>query len=212
VTFVTYAAYMTSSSRREEYAAATRQAILDAAAALFADKGFVATSLDQVAKAARVTRGAVYHHFENKQALFLAVLEALDAQTMAVVAARSSAAPSTWEAAIAGLDAFLERCLDRTYQRICFEEGPTALGFVAWWQHGERHMAGAVAALLDSLKAEGLVDLDDVAALGTVVYGAITAGALDIARSEDQSAAAAGVRTSLIRILEGLKPAGRRTS
>src|SRR3954453_12873949 len=156
---------MGSPTRREEYAAATRQAVLDSAAALFADRGFGGTSLDEVAKTARVTRGAVYHHFENKQALFLAVLEELDAQTMAAVGARSASAPSTWEAAIAGLDAFLDRCLDRRYQRVCFEEGPTALGFVAWWQHGERHMAGALTALLLALNAEGLIEVDDVAAL-----------------------------------------------
>ena len=197
---------MTGPTRREEYAAATRQAVLDSASELFAKGGFAGTSLDQVARAARVTRGAVYHHFENKQALFQAVLEDLDAQTMAEVTERSAAAGSTWESAIAGLDAFLDRCLDRTYQRICFEEGPAALGFVAWWQHGERHMAGLVTAVLETLKAEGRIDVEDVAALGTVVYGAVTAGALGIARADDQAAAAAGVRTSLIRILEGLAP------
>jgi AcrR family transcriptional regulator len=202
---------MVASTRREEYAALTRQAVLDSAAALFAERGFAGTSLDEVARAARVTRGAVYHHFENKQALFQAVLEALDAQTMAAVADRSASAPSTWDAAIAGLDAFLDRCLDRKYQRICFEEGPTALGFVAWWQHGERHMAGLITAVLETLKTEGLIDVDDIAALGTVVYGAVTAGALNIARADDKPVAAAGVRTSLIRILEGLTPASHRT-
>jgi hypothetical protein len=71
-------------------------------------------------------------------------------------------------------------------------------------------MAGLITAVLDTLKAEGLIDLDDIAALGTVVFGAVTAGALEIARAHDQPAAAAGVRTSLIRILEGLTPPTRR--
>ena len=68
-------------------------------------------------------------------------------------------------------------------------------------------MAGLLTATLHALETEGLIQVDDVDALGTVVYGAVTAGALDIARAHDKPAAAAKVRTALIRILDGLRPA-----
>ena len=62
-------------SRREEYAEATYEALLDSASACFFEDGFAATSLDHVAQRARVTKGAIYHHFASKRELFLAVLE-----------------------------------------------------------------------------------------------------------------------------------------
>src|SRR2546429_4647260 len=61
-------------TRREEYSEATKRALLDAATSLFATRGFRETSLDEVAERCRVTKGAVYHHFSSKQALFEAVL------------------------------------------------------------------------------------------------------------------------------------------
>src|SRR3954451_7732266 len=173
-------------SRRHEYAAATRSALVASATRLFVERGFSGTSLEQVATDARVTRGAVYHHFSNKQALFQAVLEEVDAQTMnQIVEQAATAATSTWDSAVAGFDAFLDRCLDPTYQRICFEEGPTALGFVAWWKHGEAHVAGLLRAILGALRDENIVAVDDLDALATALYGALTAGAIAISRADD---------------------------
>jgi AcrR family transcriptional regulator len=201
-----YADAVTKSvSRRQEYAAATREALVESAMRLFVDRGFASTSLEQVAVDARVTRGAVYHHFANKQALFQAVLEAVDAQTMASIVERSGSESSTWDAAVAGFDAFLDRCLDLTYQRICFEEGPGAMGFVAWWEHGEQHVAGLLKAVLGALRDENLVDLDDVDALATVIYGALAAGAIAIARADRPRVVRDEIRATIIRMVEGLR-------
>src|SRR3954469_5453762 len=197
----------TPPSRRHEYAAATRSALVESATRLFVERGFSGTSLEQVATDARVTRGAVYHHFANKQALFQAVLEEVDAQTMnQIVEQAATAATSTWDSAVAGFDAFLDRCLDPTYQRICFEEGPTALGFVAWWQHGEEHVAGLLKGMLGALKNENLIALEDVDALATAIYGALTAGAIAMSRAEDPRAVRDGMRTTIIRLIQGLQP------
>jgi AcrR family transcriptional regulator len=198
-------------SRRNEYAAETRQALVENATRLFVERGFSGTSLEQVASAARVTRGAVYHHFANKQALFQAVLEEVDAQTMNEIVEQATAVvTSTWDSAVAGFDAFLDRCLDPTYQRICFEEGPTALGFVAWWKHGEAHVAGLLKGLLGALKNENLIALEDVDALATAIYGALTAGAIAISRAEDPRAVRDGMRTTIIRMMQGLQPANAK--
>ena len=61
---------------REEKKAQTRERLIEAAAKVFAEKGFAATSLDEVADAAGLTKGAVYSNFENKEDLVRAVLEA----------------------------------------------------------------------------------------------------------------------------------------
>src|SRR5205823_6248141 len=130
---------------------------LASAILLFAEQGFHGTTLEDVAAAARVTRGAVYHHFENKQALFREVLGLADDQTAGLVLSRAAEATTAWDATVAGLGAFLDRCLDPTYQRISFAAGPTGLGFVAWWEHGEQHMAGLLRNSLASLHAEGTI-------------------------------------------------------
>ena len=83
----------TARSRREEYAESTYEALLDSAAACFLENGFLATSLDAVAKRARLTKGAIYHHFASKRDLFLAVLERQEQRSAQTVAEAGGLAP-----------------------------------------------------------------------------------------------------------------------
>ena len=108
-------------SRREMYSEATRAALLDTATALFAERGYAGTSLEDVASASQVTRGAVYHHFASKQALFEAVLELQEARVTAEVLAAASA-PDPWDAALLALDAYLTHCCDPVYGRLVWLE------------------------------------------------------------------------------------------
>lgn len=204
---VTYSQYVGAVlSRREENAAATKRALVENAATLFATKGFAATSLEQVAVRTRVTKGAVYHHFTNKQALFQAVLELVDERTIAAIVTTSSAAATPWEATVAGLDAFLDRCLDPDYQQICFRDGPSALGFVRWWEHGETHVQGALKAALASLRTDDLIRTHDIDALGAALYGTLTAAALSITRADDPQAVRDAMGRTVIELLNGLRP------
>src|SRR5687767_8678544 len=104
--------FASSMTHREEYTAATRQALLDSATAMFADRGYARTSLDEIAVGARVTKGALYGHFASKQALFRQVLEDLEAGTTQEVQRAIEGSATPWEAALAGLDAFLTACCD----------------------------------------------------------------------------------------------------
>ena len=110
-------------SRRELYSEATRAALLDEATTLFAERGYAGTSLEDVASASQVTRGAVYHHFASKQALFEAVLDLQEERaTTEILAAATAADP--WDAAMLALDAFLTQCCDPVYGRLVWLEGP----------------------------------------------------------------------------------------
>lgn len=192
-------------SRREEYAQATREALLQNATTLFATRGFPDTSLEDVAVAARVTKGAVYHYFASKQALFQAVLERMDQHTMAAISARSGTATTAWDAAINGLDAFLDRCLDHDYQQVCFRDGPGVLGFVRWWEHGEAHVEGLLREMLRTLRADGLITAEDLDALGATLYGAMTAAALAITRAENPQQTRDAMRQTLFQIINNLR-------
>jgi AcrR family transcriptional regulator len=130
-------------SRRELYSEATRAALLEEATALFAERGYAGTSLEDVASASQVTRGAVYHHFASKQALFEAVLDLQEARVTAEVIAAAST-PDPWEAALLALDAYLTHCCDPVYGRLVWLEGPAALGWRRWRECEQDYAYGLV--------------------------------------------------------------------
>jgi len=144
-------------SRRELYSEATRAALLDEATTLFAERGYAGTSLEDVASASRVTRGAVYHHFASKQALFEAVLDLQEERaTTEIVAAAAAANP--WDAAMLALDAYLSHCCDPVYGRLVWLEGPAALGWHRWRECEKKYSYGLVEQFIRDLVEGGYVD------------------------------------------------------
>jgi AcrR family transcriptional regulator len=151
-------------SRREMYSEATRAALLDEATKLFAERGYAGTSLEDVASASQVTRGAVYHHFAGKQALFEAVLDAQESRAIAKVTAAATAA-DPWEAAMQALDAFLDQCCDPTYGRLCWLEAPAALGWHRWRECEAKYAYGLVERFITALIEAGYLADKAVASL-----------------------------------------------
>ncbi|HEX3489181.1 MAG TPA: TetR/AcrR family transcriptional regulator [Streptosporangiaceae bacterium] len=152
-------------SRREMYSDATRAALLDEATRLFAERGFAGTSLEDVASACQVTRGAVYHHFAGKQALFEAVLDVQETKAVAEVIAAATG-PDPWDAALEALDAFLDQCCDPVYGRLVWLEGPSALGWHRWRECEQKYAFGLVERFITDLVSQGyLIDQ----AVGTMV-------------------------------------------
>jgi len=137
-------------TRREMYSEATRAALLEEATMLFTERGYAGTSLEDVASASQVTRGAVYHHFASKQALFEAVLEVQEARVTAEVLAAATA-PDPWDAALLALDAYLSHCCDPVYGRLVWLEGPAALGWHRWREWEKNHAYGLVERFLRDL-------------------------------------------------------------
>jgi AcrR family transcriptional regulator len=144
-------------SRRELYSAATRAALLDEATALFAERGYAGTSLEDVASASQVTRGAVYHHFASKQALFEAVLDAQEERVTGQVIAVASA-PDAWDAAMQGLAEFLRQCCDPVYGRLVWLEGPTALGWHRWSECEKKHAFAVVEGFVQTMIEAGYLE------------------------------------------------------
>ncbi|GAA5116502.1 TetR/AcrR family transcriptional regulator [Pseudonocardia adelaidensis] len=144
-------------SRRELYSEATRAALLETATAMFAERGFARTSLDDIAVATQVTRGAVYHHFESKQAVFEAVFDALEQDMTARVSAAAAGQPDAWQAAMAALDAFLDLCCEDRYGRLCWLEGPLALGWARWMDYEKKYAFALIDGFLQAARAEGLL-------------------------------------------------------
>jgi AcrR family transcriptional regulator len=102
-----------------------------------------------------VTRGAVYHHFDGKQALFEAVLDAQEMRAIAEITAAATTAADPLEAALQALDAFLGQCCDPVYGRLVWLEGPTALGWHRWRECEQKYAYGLVERFIPALVDAG---------------------------------------------------------
>ncbi|WP_235537125.1 TetR/AcrR family transcriptional regulator [Nocardioides sp. Soil805] len=125
-------------SRRQEFSASTRRALVDVAEELFAEQGYAATSLEQVVSGARVTKGALYHHFSGKQALFDAVFGRVEATAGQAIQAALDRQSDPWEKADAGVRAFLEVVQRPDYRRVVVQDGPSVLGYERFREQEER--------------------------------------------------------------------------
>jgi len=170
-------------SRRELYSEATRAALLAEATALFAERGYARTSLEDVAAASAVTRGAVYHHFASKQALFEAVLDAQEEQATAAVLAAATA-EDPWDAAMLALDAFLEQCCDPRYGRLIWVEGPTALGWRRWRECEQKHAFGLVESFVHGLVEAGYLERRAVDTLARFSFWMLGGAGLALAEAD----------------------------
>ena len=117
-----------SATLRSRHVEATRRAVLGAARSLFGQKGYAQTSVDEIAAAALVTKGAVYHHFADKKALFRAVYSEVEAEAQARTAEAIDPAGSAIDQIVAGVSAYLDVALDDEVRRITLIDGPTVLG------------------------------------------------------------------------------------
>ncbi len=200
---------MKSKRTQAERTASTRAALVAAARPLFAAKGYAAVGTDEVAGAAGVTRGALYHQFGGKVELFAAVFEQLESEIMERVGARVADAGADPVAAVrAGIDAWLTVCADPEIHRIVLLEAPAALGWVRWREIGSRYGVGLVEAALQGLVDAGTLPPQPVRPLAHVLVGALDEAALYAARAEDRERATAEVRSALYAVLDGM--VGRR--
>jgi AcrR family transcriptional regulator len=195
-----------SSTLRSQHVEATRRAVLAAARASFGSKGYAQTSVDEIAAAARVTKGAVYHHFAGKEDLFRAVWAEVEAEatTRAQAAADLEAPPI--DQLIAVVKAYLDIALEEEVRRITLIDGPTVLGLEpdgpAEQQPGH---VGLRAFIATAIERGQMVDLDpDV--LAHLVGGVALLGGLIIARAGDRETAKATLGPAIDAMLRGLAP------
>ena len=160
--------------KQEERKAATRSAVLKAAWQLFGQNGYTATSVDDIAAKAGVAKGAFYHHFPTKAALFEAVLEGVSARILAQVMEASSGSKTFWSAIDAGNHAFFMACTDRKTARILLHDGPAVLGWSRWREIDQRNFGGLLRQAFASAAKSGIVFAHDPDKMTRLVTGAVT--------------------------------------
>jgi AcrR family transcriptional regulator len=189
---------------RAQQVAQTRDALVAAGRRWFGERGFAETSVEQLAREARVTTGALYHHFPTKTALFEAVFEAVHADLLAASAAAAVDATDEIDVLVRGFEAFLDAVLEPDVQRIVITDAPAVLGLARFVELDERVAFGAIVAALRGAVVAGRIEVDDPETLARLLLGALTRGAMLIASSEDpvatRDAVAASIRTWLGRL------------
>lgn len=164
-------------------AAETARAVLRHASELFTATGFGEVSIEEIAQAAGVTRGAVYHHYGSKAGLFAAVATHVQARVAAdVVRVAEAAGPDPIVALRVGSHAFLDAVTAPAAIRILLVDAPAVIGWQRW-RRLDAENAGAH--LRDALAAAG-VGADLLDALTAQLSGAMNEAALQIAEQPDQ--------------------------
>jgi AcrR family transcriptional regulator len=189
-------------SRREEYSEATRQALLAAARELFVQQGYQETGIETISRAARVTRGAFYHHFADKKVLLEALVIDLQGSAASIVVARARSKADPWERLRIGAAAFLEVCMEPAYRRLVIQEAPAVLGAARCQAIAEAHAVGLFIAALRELQKIGQFNFENVELAGRMIAAMICEAALLLADAKHPAQLKRQINLVIERVLD----------
>ena len=196
---------MDVNNTRAARAESTRKALCRKARRVFAERGYAEASTDEIVRRAGVTKGALYHHFENKQELYRAVVEEMERELVSRIVAAASAHSDPWDRLRAMCGAYLDACLESDFARILVLEAPAVLGWRLWCQIGSEYEIAAFAAAL----REAVGGSPEPPAEAQVLLGALNTAARVIATAPDPAAARTQVEDTIDRLLAGLRAPAR---
>jgi AcrR family transcriptional regulator len=183
---------------------ATQQVLRRQARKLFAKKGYAGANTNELVEQARLTKGALYHHFENKKDLYHSVVEDLERELVERIEAAATAAGvgrDPWDRLHAMCSAYLDACRDPALARMLVLEAPVVLGWKTWCNLEQKYEVAAFARCLS--EADGLQEPAET--LAQVILGALTTSARVIATAADPEAARADVQKTIDRLIAGLR-------
>jgi AcrR family transcriptional regulator len=192
-------------AKQAERLEATRSAILRAASDLFGRQGYAATSVDEIAAAAGVAKGAVYHHFASKERLFEPVLEATTAALARQVMMKAETASDVWDAVAVATEAYFELASTGAAAQIVLKDGPVVLGWERWRDIDAAHFGAAMPTILRAAMAQGLIASQPVEPLARLLLGAATEAAAACAASADPAATGRAHAQAFRALLDGLR-------
>jgi AcrR family transcriptional regulator len=172
-------------NQRVEQGQATRAALIDVATELFATNGYEGTAIPAVLDAAGVSRGALYHHFESKEALFEAVLQSVEAEATLKVTRSARGATDPLDGLRRGCAAYLAMCRDPVVRRISLIDAPAVVGWERWREIDEQHSFGLIKAAIAAIAADRRVKPELIDVMAHMVLAALLEVALLVARADE---------------------------
>jgi len=191
--------------RREAEARATREALIGAALELFTERGYSAVGTEEIVSRAKVTRGALYHHFEDKRDLFRAVFERVEGDLMKRIGETMGGANDPWELMLRGMRSFLDACEEPAVKQISLTDAPAVLGWEEWREIDNRHGLGLTRAALAGAVSAGVLRQIAVDPMAHLLVAALSEAAFVIAHAKQPRQARAEVEEALLQLVEGLR-------
>ena len=189
---------MPISKSRAQRKAETRARLVRVGRRMFTERGFDATTVGALCRAARITHGALYHHFESMTALFAAVLAELTVEVAdAVVASTCGALPE--DALDRAFDAYLDACARKDVQAILFRDAPRVLPRAQLDDIDHGTNAPMVTALLEGWIAAGTLRPVPVEITARLIGALFAEAGAMLTEAEDPVA----VRATLEPVLRG---------
>lgn len=193
--------------RRAQFSQSTKRALVDVAEQLFTSDGYAGTSLDAIVAGAEVTKGALYHHFNGKRALFEAVFERIETEAVTTIHRAMKEQRDPWEKAIAGLRAFVDVVQEPSYRRVVVLEGPAVLGHERIREQEERSSFTLVHDMVVAALGGGDENLDPMLlqTFSSIFFGGLAAAGQFVADSDVPAAASRRVEIAVGYIISGLQ-------
>jgi AcrR family transcriptional regulator len=190
--------------KRAAQGRATRGQLIEVATGLFAEHGYEGTSIEAVLTAAGVSRGALYHHFAGKEALFTAVVEALSERILAQQTEIISGCTDPVDALRTGALGWIDMAGDPVIQRIMLVDAPSVLGWERWRAMDEGRTVSAVRDMLQAVSDTGRLPAELVGPFAHMILAALDEAALVVARAPDSRVAVAEERQAVEEFLARL--------
>jgi AcrR family transcriptional regulator len=190
--------------KRAAQGRATRGQLIEVATGLFADRGYEGTSIEAVLSSAGVSRGALYHHFAGKEALFRAVLEALSERITEQLTEVISGCTDPVEAVRTSALGWIDLAGDPVIQRIMLVDAPSVLGWEQWRAMDEGRTVGAMRAMLQAVSDTGRLPGELVGPFAHMILAALDEAAMVVARAPDSRVAVAEGRQAVEEFLARL--------
>jgi AcrR family transcriptional regulator len=190
---------------KAEQGEASRATLVAAARELFTEHGYGGVGTEEIVRRAKLTRGALYHHFADKKDLFRAVHEQIEGEVMTAIAAKMATGDADPLALlVVGTRAYLDVCTDPAITRITLVDAPSVLGWEEWREIDMRHGLGIVIAGLQGGMDAGILRPQPVRPLAHLLLGAMGEAGMVIANAADPESARAEIEPALLGLLEGL--------
>jgi AcrR family transcriptional regulator len=192
-------------TKKAEQAEATRAKLVRVARDLFARRGYAGVGTEEIVRRAKVTRGALYHHFRDKKDLFRAVHEQFEKELVESLGERIAGIQDARELLDTGVRSFLDACTDPALAQISLIDAPSVLGWVEWREIDARYGMGLVRLGLEAAMEQGVIPRQDPEPLAHLLLAALGEAALLIANADEPQRARREVEGPLLALLEGIQ-------
>jgi AcrR family transcriptional regulator len=190
---------------KAERSEATRSTLVRVARQLFAERGYAAVGTEEIVERAGLTRGALYHHFDDKRDLFRAVYKETEEDVVDLIRQGTSRSTNANDLLVAGISVFLDACTDPALVQIGLLDGPSVLGWQECRDIAAASGLGLLTFALQSGMDAGVLRRTEVQPLAHLMLGALEEAAMLIANAEDRTAARSDMEKAVGALIAGMR-------